>query len=408
MTKKVWFGLVFGLVAMLLVGVVVSGCSQVQEAAKTILKDPGLITTGEATTISGSVKYSGGVADINLNAIIVSGEAVTLEVSKFSVYIGKAGTATSEWTSVDITLPTVTARPMDMVFILDNTGSMNDIIASAKDSIAAFAATLEAAGADVRFGVVSFGDYVTEQATLELPATAEAVASFLNALPGTGGADLPENPLDSINYAYRNFSWRSGAQKVFIVVTDAPCHQLGDGGQNASFTDIITSYEVSSVEAILAGNAVVYAVSPSNEGYKALTYQPTSARNADIRDLADGLGYAFSTNETGSIILTARTTPVPNTGGKWTVLPGTGVLDLNTLGISGVVTRGYTLRFSYTFDAGTWYIHILADTNGDGVMDSDVVLTITIVSGSSVPEVKASAPVPILTRQQLLRMQGVK
>jgi len=383
MLRKVWFGLVFGLVAMMLVGVTVNGCAKVEEAAKKILSDPGLIAASkEASTISGSVSYSGGTISVNLNAIIISGEAKTgLDSAKFNVYVGKSGTATSEWKSVDITIPTDTARPMDMVFLMDNTGSMAPRIRAVKDSIIAFAASLEAAGADVKYGVVSFGDVSSESESLSLPATAEAVKAWLDALSGVGGGDSPENPLDAIMLAFNTFSWRSGAQKVFIVITDNPCHQLGDGGGDAP----TLIYDVASVEAALIGKATVYAVSPKIDVYSTYprTFYTRTTTEGDVRWLADGYGWfngIASTLEYGTV------KPYYGTGGKWVEIEpdSTAAVDLTTLGISTLVTKGYSLRFSYTFDAGTWYIHILADTDGDGVMDSDVVLAVTVTSSGAV------------------------
>lgn len=406
MSKKILFTL-YGIFLASIISLSMLGCGSVTTSnsgtlteIQKQLKDPGVITN-EAVTISGSVKYSGGTVDVNLNSIIVSGEAITLDSSRFAIYVGKAGAATSEWTSVnfslvDVTVSSLATRPMDLVFIMDNTGSMTDVIKSVKDSISAFAISLEAAGTDVRFGIVSFGDDTSEASSLDLPATAEAVAGWLNALQGVSGSDAPENPLDSIVYAYRNFSWRSGAQKVFIVITDAPCHQVNDGGQGGASSNDITSFDISSVQAILVGNASIYAVSPSSEGYKALKDQPSSVRNGDIRDLADGLGYTFATNEAGNYTATKRTTTVPNTGGKWIPLPESGTIDLNELGISASVTKGYTLRFNYTFEAGLWYIHILADTNKDSLLDSDVVIPLTVSpSECSILQVKPSSPPPV-------------
>ncbi|MCX5751797.1 MAG: VWA domain-containing protein [Candidatus Saganbacteria bacterium] len=356
--------------------------------------DPGLLVD-DLVPLSGSIHFVGGTAegtvDINLNSILISGEPITLPAGRFHVYVGKEGIATAEWGSVDFTIPSVSDRPMDMVFIMDRTGSMGGIITAVKNSIAAFAVSLEAGGADVKFGVVGFGDDLSEQVTLALPATAETVATWLNSVAASGGGDGPENPLDSILYAYHNFTWRLGAQKVFVVITDNVCHQVGDG-------TVFTSTYLASVESEIGGYATVYAVSP---GRNTVAGEVNNGLNGDIRDLADGLG-CLITNE-GSITVTQRTVQIANTGGKWIELPGSGDCDLNELGISAAVTHGYTLRFTYTFTAGTWYLHVMADTDGDGVMDRDVVIPIIISGGASAQ--KAFVPVQPLTKQQLMRLQ---
>jgi len=383
MTRKILLGLALGLVSMLLVGVTVNGCAQLEQIT-TKKYDPGLIPpTQEVTAISGSVSYSMGVCDINLAAVIVSGEALTLEVKNIGVYVGKAGTPTSEWEGVDITIPGAdTTKPMDIAFILDNTSSMSDAITGSKNSIIAFANSLEAAGVDAKFGLVTFGDspkhptppglitdegspsYTDASYTREVMdfGTASALQTKLGSVVADGGGDAPENPLDAIMYAYNNFSWRSGAQKIFILITDVDAHQSTDttGPFSSGGNRCTTSAEA--VINALKGKAVIHVVSPNYTyelGYGLL----------DTRRLADGLGEG-------------RITPESNTGGKWIKFQSSG-FDLTALGISSVISRSYTLRFNYTFSAGTWYIHVLIDTNGDGVFDADEVFTLTVTSSGT-------------------------
>ena len=188
--------------------------------------------------------------------------------------------------------------------------------------------------------------------------TAASLESILSTeVVADGGGDGPENPLDAIMYAYNNFSWRSGAQKVFIVITDINAHQSVEA--DTSSDNKCTTTATNTVTA-LAGRAVIYSVSPD--------YTSSQWPYADVRRLADGLGEGRVTAET-------------NTGGKWIEFSGSG-FNLNSLGISTVLTSSTLLRFSYTFSAGTWYIHVLIDTNGDGTMDADAVFTLTVAAGS--------------------------
>ncbi len=258
---------------------------------------------------------------------------------------------------------------MDMVFILDNTGSMSTRIQSVKDSIVAFTSSLEASGIDVKFGVISFGDDETEQSALSLPQNAASVQKWLADLTGVGGGDTPENPLNSIILAFKNFAWRSDAQKVFITITDNPCHQVGDG-------TTFTTWDVASVEKQLSGQATLYAVSPKIDSgsYGPWNYSATG----DIRWLADGYGWfsGVTSSTYGS------TKPYVGTGGKWIELPYSGDIDLTTLGISSTVTKGYILEFPKPSSSIFW-IYVQVDTDGDGTFDSDGLLTFNLtISGS--------------------------
>jgi hypothetical protein len=392
MSKKVWFGLL-GLFCLGLIVVPMFGCS----VTATVKKDPGLLTT-EKAVISGSASYSGGTVTVGLGAVMVSGEAVTMEARKIAVYVGKAGTATAEWTGVDITLPGAdTAKPIDLCFILDNTGSMGGAITGSKNSIVAFATSLEAAGIDAKFGLATFGDspkhptppgqitdegtpsYTDGYYTREVAAlgTASALQGVLATVQADSGGDAAENPLDAIKWANANLSWRTGAQKIFIVITDVYAHQITDttGTSSSGGNRCTTSAEA--IIGALRGNAVIHVVSPD------YSYAVSSGL-LDCRRLADGLGEG-------------RATPESSTGGKWIEFSSSG-FDLNALGISTILTRSTTVRFSYTFDAGTWYIHLLVDSDGDGVMDSDVVITVTVTaSGAIVPVASSVTKLPYVS-----------
>ncbi|MGB9613865.1 MAG: hypothetical protein ACPL4K_06835, partial [Candidatus Margulisiibacteriota bacterium] len=80
MSKRALFGLL-GLIVVGTLGISFFGCGKLVEEVKRL--DPGILTQ-EVTAISGSVSYSGGVCDVNLAAIVVSGEALTLEAKNFS------------------------------------------------------------------------------------------------------------------------------------------------------------------------------------------------------------------------------------------------------------------------------------------------------------------------------------
>jgi hypothetical protein len=207
---------------------------------------------------------------------------------------------------------------MDVVFVLDNTGSMTERIKTIKNSISAFAEDLAVGAVRTSFGVVSFGDTPAEQSSLDTPSTAEELSAWLEALASVdgGGTDYPENPLDSILYAYDNFKWRTGARKCLVVITDWPCHQAGDGS-------VYTTQTVDGVADILRDHATVYAVSP----VLADDYSPYG----DVRWLADGYGAGATVTAVNYGTVRHST----GTGGTWLVLPASGDIDLMEIGLTG-------------------------------------------------------------------------
>ena len=257
--KKLLSICLIGLMACFVVAALVVGCGTVASSGGSTLTDPGRITSPEVT-VSLNPSYASGAVTLNLSSIIVSDEAIDLTEGMFKVFAGTNPGALTSWDSITFTFIDTTSEhtPVDVAFILDNTGSMASRINTVKNSISVFAATLEAADLDVRFAGCAFGDYSTEKATMgayskEFAAidfdtttatstassvittsvtTSGALAEWLDSFSLYSGHDGAENPLDSVMYAYNNFAWRAGAQKVFIVVTDIYCHQTNWTGDS--------------------------------------------------------------------------------------------------------------------------------------------------------------------------------
>ena len=155
MYKKFIYVLTVALLAVAVAGIF--GCTTNTSSSTT--KDPGrLASTPEVTTVL-TPSYSGGTVTLSMGSIIVSGSVVTLTSDMMKIFIGTTPSDITSWDSVTYTITTTTSQPIDIVFVLDNTGSMASRIQTVKDSISAFAASLEADGVDARFAGVVFGDY---------------------------------------------------------------------------------------------------------------------------------------------------------------------------------------------------------------------------------------------------------
>ncbi|MFH1617936.1 MAG: vWA domain-containing protein [Candidatus Margulisiibacteriota bacterium] len=391
MYKKFVYVLTVAFLAVAVAGIF--GCTTTTSSSTT--KDPGrLASTPEVTTVL-TPSYSGGTVTLSMGSIIVSGSVVTLTSDMMKIFIGTTPSDITSWDSVTYTISTTTSQPIDIVFVLDNTGSMASRIQTVKDSISAFAASLEADGVDARFAGVVFGDYSSTKSNMgsyskeyesldfDNTTSSEAVVSnvlplvnagqldsWLDSITGYSGNDGAENPLDGVMDAYRNFSWRSTAQKIIIVVTDIYAHQVNATTPSANYPSGVTTYSPISSFSItdcineLRENATVHVISP-------LYTSTRTDGHADVRDLADGLGEG-------------KTTAVTNTGGKWIVLPTSGDIDFNELGITTYITSGTLVTLSYSIASGsTVYVHVLIDYNLDGTYDTEWYGTLTASSASA-------------------------
>jgi outer membrane protein OmpA-like peptidoglycan-associated protein len=120
--------------------------------------------------------------------------------------------------------------PIDIVFVIDETGSMQPYIDAVKDNIKRFSGRLRSQGFDYQLGLVRFTDIVTWSS----PELTDDVASFerwVGEIQASGGGDIPENALEGLKAA-TNIKYRPIALKLAILVTDAPCVERdkpGDG-----------------------------------------------------------------------------------------------------------------------------------------------------------------------------------
>lgn len=147
------------------------------------------------------------------------------------------------------------ARRLDVLFVVDSTGSMFDAICGLRRSLGVIATSLARAGVDAYFGLADFkdwpgngnptssgGDYPYRLRVPLGPLTPSLGAQFAK-LDANGGADSPESQLTALSAAASHGAlgprsylrpqqfddsgdpgWRSGARRVAVLVTDSPFH----------------------------------------------------------------------------------------------------------------------------------------------------------------------------------------
>lgn len=124
---------------------------------------------------------------------------------------------------------------LDLVFVMDATGSMGSYIQSAKQNIEAIVTRLcSAEGYDLRFGLVAYRDHPPQDETFvsksfpfctELP----LMQANLRTLSAQGGGDGPE-AVEAGLLSALELDWRERATKVVVLIADAPPHGLGEAG----------------------------------------------------------------------------------------------------------------------------------------------------------------------------------
>jgi len=119
---------------------------------------------------------------------------------------------------------------VDVVFVLDTTGSMSGLIQTAKDKIWSIATTMASAQPtpEIRIGLVAYRDrgdaYVTR--LVDLSSDLDSVYATLMDFQAGGGGDSPESVNKALYDAVNKMSWSEGDQayKVVFLIGDAPPH----------------------------------------------------------------------------------------------------------------------------------------------------------------------------------------
>ncbi len=139
-----------------------------------------------------------------------------------------------------ITAPAI--ADLDIVFVLDTTGSMQRELDEAKNRVVDLARSVGEArpGETLRFGVVAYRDrgdaYVTR--VQELSEDVSGPLEFLKSLQADGGGDGPEDVLGGIAAGIRETGWSPGAERMLFLVGDAPPHlDYGDGPKPQELVD---------------------------------------------------------------------------------------------------------------------------------------------------------------------------
>ncbi len=123
----------------------------------------------------------------------------------------------------------ITIGDLDLVFVMDATGSMRDEIADVQRSMLSIIRVLEQLAPSLQVGFVAFKDrtdpYVTQAYPLN-PMTAtnlKRIQGFVRSLHAHGGGDKPE-PVGAALRVAVQMKWRPNALGRIVVIGDAPAH----------------------------------------------------------------------------------------------------------------------------------------------------------------------------------------
>ncbi len=141
--------------------------------------------------------------------------------------------------------------PVDLVFLVDNSGSMSEEADAIARDIVSWADKLNAGNLDIRFGCVGYdgaitgainittskklGEYLNRQEvsgtrrTIGFSGSESDIAKFISIKDNyrTGGNSSNECGMAALRFATEQFSFRKGANRIYVNFTDEPNQPAG-------------------------------------------------------------------------------------------------------------------------------------------------------------------------------------
>jgi Mg-chelatase subunit ChlD len=175
--------------------------------------------------------------------ILVTG-IVVATVGAVLVYPTIRGDAAVTPPPRDIVTP-IAAKRVEVVFVLDTTGSMGGLIQAAKEKIWSIASTLAQAqqAPEISMGLVAYRDrgdaYVTR--VVDLDRDLDSMYAKLMDFSADGGGDGPEAVNEALAAAINRISWSQdqSTYRVVFLVGDAPPHM--DYQDDVKYSDVVAA-----------------------------------------------------------------------------------------------------------------------------------------------------------------------
>lgn len=148
-----------------------------------------------------------------------------------------------------------TTRKVDLVFVIDRTGSMRDNVRGIRAYVDAIFDRLSRAGHDTAVGLVAFGEVkISKLKPRGVTTDHSKFKNWLRKVKIEGGGDLAESGLDAIAAAQDKIRYRSGAQRFFVFASDGSFHDADyDGKSKHSLDSVIASLQLERIRVDVIG-----------------------------------------------------------------------------------------------------------------------------------------------------------
>jgi Mg-chelatase subunit ChlD len=136
--------------------------------------------------------------------------------------------ARSRFVQLPLSGHSAAASAMDLVLVIDATGSMGDEMTYLQSELESILGRLkaESGNLDLRVGIIVYRDEGDDYVVRSAPLTGDlaSISSMLAEQQAAGGGDAPE-AVDKAMSAAERMQWRTDAAKALLLVADAPPHE---------------------------------------------------------------------------------------------------------------------------------------------------------------------------------------
>lgn len=241
---------------------------------------------------------------------------------------------------------------VEIVFIIDSTGSMGGEISAVKNNVSDFATYLAEKDISLRLGLIDFRDITADGNSSTVVHSANHsnwmnVTQFISALTNvsaSGGGDADETPIDALGHLTEGtISWSSDAYKFAVLITDVG-YKTNNNHGISSMNDMI--------QRLSAADIQVSTITPSGsyETYgnlAGLTGGIQANLSSDfskvLRDYADAVIGGAQATQDYTVRISEKTTGLPIKGAviSWN---GGSAKPTDANGLTVVTTRNNPIR----------------------------------------------------------------
>ncbi len=179
-------------------------------------------------------------------------------------------------------VPMANNLPWDLIFVIDITGSMQPQIDGVVQNVTSFARKLRERGIDYRLGLILFSDNI--ERVYQPTSNIDNFLSWIKKVRAFGGGDEKENALEALKTVTQRIQFRDEANRIAILITDAPYHQKGDEGGDGRTLETLESV----IERAQRIDLRVFSITPPKLKNYAILSENTRGTTYNIE-------YAFST-----------------------------------------------------------------------------------------------------------------